>query len=61
MDFSELPDRSQPVEAIHDVKHMFGARGSCVSVVEVVEILVSELLILQDRSKVASRSSSSSI
>jgi hypothetical protein len=47
MDLSELPDRTQPVEAIHDVKHMFGAQGSGVSVVQIVEILVRELLILQ--------------
>ncbi len=46
MDLSELPDLSQPVD---DVKHMFWAQGACVSVVEIVEILVSELLILQDR------------
>ncbi len=49
MDLSELHDQSQLVEAIHYVKHIFGAQGSSVSVVEIVEILVSELLILQDQ------------
>ncbi len=52
MDLSELHDQSQLVEAIHYVKHIFGAQGSSVtvSVVEIVEMLVSELLILQDQS-----------
>ncbi len=40
--------RTQPVEAIHDVKHMLWAQGASVSLVQIVEVLVSELLILQD-------------
>jgi hypothetical protein len=44
-----LVDWSKTMEILHDIQHVPGAQGCRITIIEVFQVLVGELLILQEQ------------